>query len=84
MARVDRQHGEAARLEQLEQRDPVHAGGFHRHGIDAAGLEPIGDGVEIDREAGKLVHRLIVAVRRHGHEVRRAADVDASGIGVGD
>jgi hypothetical protein len=84
MPRVDQEHGEAARLQQFEQWDPVHAGGFHGHGIHAAGLQPRGDGVEVDREASELAHWLIVAVRRHGHEVRGAADVDAGGVGVGD
>ena len=84
MPRVDQEHGEAARLQQLEQRDPVHAGGFHRYGIHAAGLQPFGDGVEVDREAGELAHRLVVAVGRHGYEVRCAADVDAGGVGVSD
>ncbi len=84
VARVDQQHGEAARLQQLEQRDPVHAGGFHGDGVDPAGLEPIGDGVKVDREAGKLAHRFLVSVRRHGHKMGRAADVDAGGIGVGN
>lgn len=49
-----------------------------------ASLEPVGDGIEVDREAGKLAHRFIVSIRRHGHEVGRAADVDAGGMGMGD
>ena len=77
-------HREAARLQQLEQRDPVHAGGFHGDGIDLARREPIGQGIEVSREAGKLVHRLVVSIRGHGHEVGGASDVDAGGIGVGD
>ena len=84
MSGIDREHREAARFEQLEQGDPVHAGGLHRHGVHGAGLKPIGDGVEVHREAGELAHRLVVALGRHGHEVGRAADVDARGIGVGD
>ncbi len=40
--RVDQQHREAARLQELEQRYPVHAGRFHRYGIDAAAIEPVG------------------------------------------
>jgi hypothetical protein len=54
VARVDQQHREAARLEQLKQSNPVHPGGFHRHRIHPAGLEPIGQGVQVDGEAGKL------------------------------
>jgi hypothetical protein len=84
VAGVDQQHGEAARLQQLEQGNPVDTGGFHRDGVDPAGFEPVSDGVEVDREAGKLAHRFIVSVRRHGHKVGRAADVDAGGVGVGN
>jgi hypothetical protein len=75
---------EAARLEQLIQRDPVHAGGLHGHGVDAAGIEPIGQTMQIDSEAGELAHGFVITVRRHGHIVRGSADVDAGGIGVGD
>jgi hypothetical protein len=42
MPRVDQQHGEAACVEQLERRDPVHAGGLHRHRVDAALDQPVG------------------------------------------
>ena len=34
--RVDQQHREAARVEQLEERDPIDTGGLHGHGVDAA------------------------------------------------
>ena len=81
---IDQKHREAARFQQLEQRDPVHAGGLHRDRVHAAGVKPIGDGVEVHREAGELAHRLVVALRRNGHEVRRATDVDTGGVGVGD
>ena len=84
MARVDQQHGKAALLQQLEQGYPVHAGGFHRDRVDAAGREPVGQGFKVDREAGKLAHRLVVPVGRHGDIVGGAADVDAGGVGVGD
>jgi hypothetical protein len=44
-------------------------------------LQPlaVGQGVEVDCDARELAHRLIVSIRRCGHEVRRAADVDAGG-----
>ena len=46
--------------------------------------QPVGQSVQIVREAVELPHRLIVAIGRHGHEVCGAADVDAGGVGVGD
>ena len=67
---------------------PLSAARFHGDGVDPRGLELLGDGIEVDREAGKLAHWLIVSVRRDGHKVRRATDVDgprpapAGGIGV--
>jgi hypothetical protein len=42
LARLDQQHFEAARLQQLKQWDPVDAGRFHDDGPDAAGRQPIG------------------------------------------
>jgi hypothetical protein len=42
VACVDQHRGEAARLQQLEQWDPIHACGFLRHGVDAARHQPIG------------------------------------------
>ena len=83
VARVDQQYREAARFQQLEQRDPValgqpiHAGGFDGDGVDPTGFEPIGQCDEVDCDAGKLAHRFVVAVRQHGHKVGCAADVDA-------
>ena len=40
--------------------------------------------MELGRDAAKLAHRLVIALGRHGHEVRRAADVDTRSIRVGD
>ena len=40
--------------------------------------EPVGDGVEVDREARKLAYRFIVSIRRHGYKgaLELAATVD--------
>jgi hypothetical protein len=84
VAGIDQEHLEAARAEQLEEGDPVHAGGLHGHGVHAAGPQPVGKQHEIGGEGAELAHRLVVAVGRHGHEVGAAADVDAGGVGVGD
>jgi hypothetical protein len=83
MPRVDQQHREAARVEQLEQGYPVHAGGLHGHRVNAALAEPVGHAFKVGGEAVELAHRLVVAMGRHGHEVRGAADVDAGRVGVG-
>jgi hypothetical protein len=47
---IDEPHLEAARTEELEEGDPVHAGGLHRHGLDATPGQPVGQGVEIRGE----------------------------------
>jgi hypothetical protein len=38
---VDQHHLEARRFELLEQRNPVDARRFHRHGFNAAAFEPL-------------------------------------------
>ncbi len=58
------------------------AGGLHCDDVHAAGLEPVGQAMQIGGEAGELAHRLVVAIRWHGHEMRGAADLDAGGVGV--
>lgn len=67
---VDQQHLEALRLEDLEHRDPVHARRLHRHGRDPNSLQPIGQSMQILREALKGPHGLGVAIGRHGHHVK--------------
>ncbi len=39
--------------------------------------------MQVAREAGEFAHGWVVAIGRHGHEVRGAADVDTGGIGMG-
>ncbi len=84
VARIDQPHGEATRLQEFKQRDPVHTGGLHRHRVHATGRKPIGQRVQVRREAWEFTHRLVVPIRRHGHEMERTADIDACGVGVGD
>lgn len=84
MACVDQQHAEPTGVEQLVQRDPVHAGGFHGHCVHAASGEPIGELMQVGGEAFELAHWFIVPIRWHRDVVRGAADIDAGGIGMGD
>ena len=64
--RVDEDDVEAARLEDLVEGDPVDPGGFHRHGGDAAGREPVGEAMEIRREGLERAHGGCVTVRGDG------------------
>ena len=84
VARVDEKHSEAAPLQQLEHRDPVHARGLHRHGIHVASIQAVGQPFDIACEAPELANGLVIAVRWDGTVVRSTADVDAGGVGVGE
>jgi hypothetical protein len=42
---VDEQDFEATLLEDLEERNPIHAGRLHGDGLDAADVEPVGERV---------------------------------------
>ena len=79
--RVDEHHGEAAGREDLVQRDPVDPGGFHRHGGDAAGLEPVGEAVEVRGEGRERAHRGRIPVGGDGHVMHLGPAIDAGGIG---
>ena len=69
MARIDEDHLEAARVEDLEDRNPIHPGGFHRHVGDAAGGQPVGQPLEVAGEGREGLDRRGVAIRRDGDEV---------------
>ena len=53
VARIDEDHLKAARLEDLEDGNPIDAGGFHRHVGDPAGRQPVGEAMEIAGEGRK-------------------------------
>ena len=75
---------ESLRLQELEEGDPVDAGGLHGDGLDAAGLQPRGDRLEVGGIAAELADRLGVAVGRDADHVHIGMDVDAGGVGVDD
>ena len=80
VAGVDQQHLEAARFEDLEDRNPVHASRLHRDRRDADRREPIRQLVEIAAERAERPDRLLVSVARHRDDVKRRADVDPGGV----
>ena len=82
VARVDQQHLEPARFENLKDRNPVHAGRLHRDRRDAHRREPIRQLVEIAAEGAEGADRSVVAIARHGDHVKGRADVDAGGIWI--
>ena len=77
---VDEDHLEAARVEDLKDRDPVDAGGFHRHVCHATRGEPVGEAVQIGREGRKRSHRGRITVRWYGDEMFRRPTIDPGGV----
>ena len=77
VARVGHDHADATGLEDLIEGDPIDAGRLHRHGVDAAGHQPVGEAMQITREALEGPHRLGILLGRDGHDMELGADVDA-------
>ena len=82
VARVHKEHVEPARLEDFVERDPVHAGGLHRHRRDATGHQPVGQAMQIGREGRERPHRRQVALRRHGDVMGFGAAINTRGVGI--
>jgi hypothetical protein len=73
---------EAACFQYLEQRNPVDAGGFHRHRFDAVLPQPVGQGVQVSGVSAEGAHELGVVRPRHAdHDLVRTY-VYASGVEV--
>src|SRR5215472_5033888 len=80
VAGVDQHYFETALLEDFVERDPVHPGRFHRHGLDSTVGEPIGQPLKVGREGAELAHRFSVAVGRDRHEVAILSAIDPNRI----
>ena len=77
VARVHQQHLEAARLKDLEHRNPVHACRFHGDGGDADRREPIRQLMKIAAEASKRADWSRVPLAGHRDDMEGRADIDA-------
>lgn len=82
VAGVDETDFEPPILENLEERDPVHARRLHGDGANATPCEPIGQRVQILREHLKLPDRCGVTVGGHSDVDEPGADVDARRVGT--
>jgi hypothetical protein len=80
--RVDEQKLEPSGLEDFENGDPLHAGGFHRHARHATGREPVGHAQQIGRESLEGLDRSRVSIGRDGDKMLRRATVDAGDMRI--
>ena len=80
VARVHQQHFKAACFEDLEDRNPVHAGRLHRDRLDTDAAEPIRHFVQIAAEAPECTNGLFVLIATHRHDVKRRPDIQPSGV----
>jgi hypothetical protein len=63
-------------LKDLVGRNPVHAGGLHRHGLDPERYEPVGHTVEVGREGLESLYRLIAQVWWYRNDMESGSNVD--------
>jgi len=78
---IDEEDFEAPRFQDLEQRNPIDAGGLHGDGIDAALFQPVGQLQQIGGKGGKSLHRVRVSVGRDGNINLASPDIDSRGVG---
>jgi hypothetical protein len=79
---VDEEDLDSALFEDLVEGDPIDPRGLHGDGVDAAGLEPVGQCDEFVCEALELTHGLLVPIFGNRDPVAFAPDVDSSGVEV--
>lgn len=82
VAGIDEADFNASMLEDIIQRYPVDAGGFHGHTGDATGQEPVGKIVKVTGESRESSDRFAVAVGWHSSIDFCGSDVDAGSVGV--
>jgi len=75
---------DAASFQDLEQGDPVDAGGFHGDGLDAVLDQPIGDSVQVGGIGAEGTHDLGLVGAGDADVGLLGADVGAGGVGVDD
>ena len=69
----------SASLKDLERRDPIHAGRFHRHRRNPRPLEPFGQAMEVVGERRERTHRFGIQVFGHRHHMESRTDIDPGG-----
>jgi hypothetical protein len=77
---IDQVHAEVPLCEHLKQRNPVHAGGFHRHGSTAALFQPIGELLLIDSECMETPNGPGISIWWNGEKHLCGTNVDAGSV----
>ena len=80
VAGVDEQDLQASGFEDVVDRDPVDAGGFHGDAGDATRDEPVGEALEVRGKGPEGLHGGGVPIRGNGDEVLGGTAVDAGDI----
>ena len=84
LPRIDELDVNAALAEELEERNPVHAGRLHGHCVDPTGHQPGGQRVKVGGTRPEFADVLAVriTVLRNGHMMPGRADIDPSSIQI--
>ncbi len=82
LPRVHQHDFESFSFQELKAGDPINAGGFHGHAVNAAVLEPLGHFLQVGSFASKAAHRFLIAIRRDTDEKLASSDIDPACIGI--
>jgi hypothetical protein len=69
-------------FEHFEQGNPGDPGGLQHDGLNLTLPQPCSQGVEISRKGPKAPHRLLIAIRGHGHPMGVGPDINPGGIEI--